>query len=86
MGSSAIKFGWLAEGHADLHVRCGPTMAWDIAAGDHILHRAGGAVARLDGELLRYDTAENGYRNGPFFAVGRQVWREGVLEAAQRAS
>ena len=44
MASSALKFCLIASGEADVYVRCGPTMEWDTAAGDHILTRAGGSV------------------------------------------
>ena len=67
--SSALKFCLVASGEADLYVRCGPTMEWDTAAGDHILTRAGGAVFGPAGALT-YGHAERGFRNGPFAAVG----------------
>jgi len=51
---SAIKFGWLAEGRADLYLRDGPTCWWDIAAGQAVLEAAGGVVLQLDGTPLRY--------------------------------
>lgn len=38
---SALKFGLIAAGEADIYVRCGPTMEWDTAAGDHIVAAAG---------------------------------------------
>ena len=64
--SSAIKFGMLAEGQADIHVRHGATMAWDIAAGDAILTAAGGLVRSTDGRKLRYDgKRESGQPSGP---------------------
>lgn len=67
--SSAIKFGLLAEGEADLHVRHGATMSWDIAAGDAILQASGGAVRRLDGQPLCYPAEAGDHRNPPFVAV-----------------
>jgi adenylylsulfate kinase len=33
---SSLKFCWVAEGKADLYPRFGPTMEWDVAAGDCI--------------------------------------------------
>jgi 3'(2'), 5'-bisphosphate nucleotidase len=45
-------------------------MEWDTAAGDHILSCAGGCVIRAGGRVLRYGDYENGYRNGPFAALG----------------
>jgi 3'(2'), 5'-bisphosphate nucleotidase len=41
---SAIKFGMLARGDADLYPRLGPTGEWDTAAGQVIVEEAGGAV------------------------------------------
>jgi 3'(2'), 5'-bisphosphate nucleotidase len=68
--SSALKFCLIACGEADIYVRCGPTMEWDTAAGDHILSRAGGAVIGPGGQRLTYGREEAGYKNGPFAAIG----------------
>ena len=68
--SSALKFCLIASGEADVYVRCGATMEWDTAAGDHILHRAGGCVIGPNGGPLTYGHEERGYRNGPFAALG----------------
>jgi 3'(2'), 5'-bisphosphate nucleotidase len=68
--SSAMKFCLIACGEADIYVRCGPTMEWDTAAGDHILSRAGGAVIGAGGGPLRYGREHEGYKNGPFAALG----------------
>jgi 3'(2'), 5'-bisphosphate nucleotidase len=46
---SALKFGVLAAGEADLYPRFGTTMEWDTAAGQAILEAAGGRVETLDG-------------------------------------
>jgi 3'(2'), 5'-bisphosphate nucleotidase len=68
--SSAAKFCLIAAGEADIYVRCGPTMEWDTAAGDHILTRAGGCVVKGGGGVLTYGHHERGYLNGPFAALG----------------
>lgn len=68
--SSALKFCLIAGGEADIYVRCGPTMEWDTAAGDHILTRAGGCVIRSGGGFLTYGERGQDYRNGPFAALG----------------
>lgn len=68
--SSAVKFGLIASGEADLYVRCGPTMEWDTAAGDHIVTRAGGGVIGPNGVPIRYGREDRLYRNGPFAAFG----------------
>ena len=70
MTSSALKFCLIASGEADVYVRCGPTMEWDTAAGDHILCRAGGSVVGPGGIPLTYGHEDRGYRNGPFAAIG----------------
>ncbi|KMO18935.1 3'(2'),5'-bisphosphate nucleotidase CysQ family protein [Methylobacterium platani] len=68
--SSALKFGLLACGEGDVYVRCGPTMEWDTAAGDHILTRAGGCLVGPDGRAFGYGRRPGQYRNGPFAAFG----------------
>ena len=65
---SAIKFGLVAEGAADLYPRFGPTMEGDTAAGQAILEAAGGSVTTLKGEPLRY--GKPGWRNPDFIARG----------------
>ena len=67
---SALKFGLIAAGEADIYVRCGPTREWDTAAGDHIVTAAGGCVVVPGGGPIRYGRFEESYRNGPFAAMG----------------
>ena len=67
---SALKFGLVAAGEADVYVRCGPTMEWDTAAGDHIVAAAGGRVVTASGAPLTYGRLADGYRNGAFAALG----------------
>src|SRR6185437_5200628 len=52
---SALKFGLLAEGAADLYVRRGSTCEWDTAAGHAVVLEAGGAVVDFTGHALRYN-------------------------------
>lgn len=68
--SSALKFALIASGEADLYVRCGPTMEWDTAAGDHLLTCAGGTVVGPDRAPLTYGHHGRDYRNGAFAALG----------------
>ena len=70
VASSAFKFCLIASGEADVYLRCGPTMEWDVAAGDHILTCAGGIVVGPDRRPLSYGHAERGFLNGPFAALG----------------
>lgn len=66
---SALKFGFLAEGSADMYPRFGPTSEWDTAGGHAVLRAAGGAVLGLDGRELTY--GKPGYLNHGFIAWGR---------------
>jgi len=43
---SSLKFCWVAEGKADIYPRLGPTMEWDVAAGDCIFRNSGARVPR----------------------------------------
>jgi 3'(2'), 5'-bisphosphate nucleotidase len=65
---SALKFGLLAEGSADLYPRMGPTSEWDTCAGEALLVAAGGHVERTDGRLLEY--GKPGFLNPDFVARG----------------
>ncbi len=67
--SSALKFGRIAEGSADLYPRFGPTSEWDTAAGEAILVAAGGSLHTMEGRPLAYGKA--GYLNPDFVARGR---------------
>lgn len=73
---SSLKFCLLAAGEADIYPRHGPTMEWDTAAGDAVLRAAGGSVRCLDGAVLTYGKAEQGFRNPPFIAHGREEGTE----------
>ncbi|MBP9721530.1 MAG: 3'(2'),5'-bisphosphate nucleotidase CysQ [Gammaproteobacteria bacterium] len=66
---SAIKFGLIAEGLADLYPRFGLTSEWDTAAGDIIVHEAGGLVEDLTGQKILYNMKTN-VINPEFFAAG----------------
>lgn len=66
--SSSVKFGWVAEGSADLYPRFGRTMEWDTCAGQAILEGAGGSVITEEGEPLLY--GKKGFENPAFIAHG----------------
>jgi 3'(2'), 5'-bisphosphate nucleotidase len=74
---SALKFGLIAEGAADLYLRFGPTSEWDTAAGQCLVEEAGGRVLDLHGQPLRYNRRDS-VLNPDFVATG-------ALDAAQRA-
>ena len=67
---SALKFGVIAAGEADLYPRFGTTMEWDTAAGQAILEAAGGRVETLAGTPLTY--GKPGFKNDGFLAWGRR--------------
>ncbi|MBO0735264.1 MAG: 3'(2'),5'-bisphosphate nucleotidase CysQ [Alphaproteobacteria bacterium] len=68
---SALKFGVIAAGEADLYPRFGTTMEWDTAAGQAILEAAGGRVETFLGTPLRY--GKPGLKNEGFLAWGRRA-------------
>jgi 3'(2'), 5'-bisphosphate nucleotidase len=65
---SALKFGLLAEGSADIYPRLSPTWAWDVAAGHAVLAAAGGSMLAPNGEPLRY--RQPGFLIPAFIAFG----------------
>jgi 3'(2'), 5'-bisphosphate nucleotidase len=69
---SSLKFLLVARGDADVYPRFGPTMEWDIAAGQAVLEAAGGAVVEGGGAPLRYGKTEARLRNPSFIAWGRR--------------
>jgi 3'(2'), 5'-bisphosphate nucleotidase len=62
---SSLKFCWVAEGRADIYPRLGPTMEWDVAAGDCIYRQSGRAGERSS--PLTYNKPD--LRN-PSFVIG----------------
>lgn len=68
---SSLKFCYVAEGSADIYPRLGPTSEWDTAAAQAVVEQAGGAVLKLDGTPLDYNTKED-ILNPYFLVVGPQ--------------
>lgn len=53
---SALKFGLIAEGRADIYPRFTPTMEWDTAAGHVLINEVGKTIKIIDTqELLQYN-------------------------------
>lgn len=67
---SSIKLCRIAEGAADIYPRHGPTMEWDIAAGQAVLEAAGGRLTTPEGQPFLYGKAQDGFKNGWFVARG----------------
>jgi 3'(2'), 5'-bisphosphate nucleotidase len=68
---SSLKFCRLAEGRADCYPRFGPTMSWDVAAGDCVFRNAVPDGAEPHASPLSYPTSD--FRQSPFvvsLAVG----------------
>jgi len=68
MGSS-LKICLVAEGHADVYPRLGPTSEWDTAAAQCVLEEAGGQLVDVNGKPFRYNTKPS-LLNPWFFACG----------------
>jgi 3'(2'), 5'-bisphosphate nucleotidase len=62
---SAVKFGRIAEGTADVYPRLAPTSEWDVAAGCAVVTAAGGKVTDGQGRDIRFGqgAAASSFRN-----------------------
>lgn len=69
---SALKFGVVAEGRADIYPRLGTVCEWDVAAGHAIILAAGGSVLRPDGTALPYGRTSESYLVPAFIVRGAQ--------------
>jgi 3'(2'), 5'-bisphosphate nucleotidase len=67
---SAVKFGSVAEGRADIYPRLGPTSEWDVAAGYAVVTAAGGKVTDEAGRPLRFGERTEGFIVPSFIAWG----------------
>jgi 3'(2'), 5'-bisphosphate nucleotidase len=67
---SAVKFGRLAEGGADIYPRLAPTSEWDVAAGHAVVTAAGGKVTDAEGADLRFGQGRDGLVMPEFIAWG----------------
>jgi 3'(2'), 5'-bisphosphate nucleotidase len=67
---SAVKFGRVAEGGADIYPRLSPTCEWDVAAGHAIVTAAGGKVTDSHGAPLHFGTGAKDFIVPEFIAWG----------------
>jgi 3'(2'), 5'-bisphosphate nucleotidase len=67
---SAVKFGRIAEGAADIYPRFAPTCEWDIAAGHAIVTAAGGRVTDAQGAELQFGRGRADFIVPEFIAWG----------------
>ena len=69
---SALKLAYVAEGLVDVYPRFGPTMLWDVAAGQCIIEEAGGQVVRADDHHpMTYNI--NRMKNASFIAMNETL-------------
>ncbi|RXT40177.1 3'(2'),5'-bisphosphate nucleotidase CysQ family protein [Bradyrhizobium betae] len=68
---SAVKFGRIAEGSADIYPRFGPTCEWDVGAGCAVVTAAGGKVTDgKGGDLVFGQRQDTGFIIPAFVAWG----------------
>lgn len=67
---SALKLAYVAEGLVDVYPRFGPTMLWDVAAGQCVIEEAGGQVLWADNQQpMTYNIHQ--MRNDSFIAMNK---------------
>jgi 3'(2'), 5'-bisphosphate nucleotidase len=82
---SAVKFGRVAEGGADIYPRLAPTCEWDVAAGYAVVTAAGGRITDAKGADLQFGTGRQGLQGLHGFIVPEFIaW--GDPSAALRSS
>ncbi len=67
---SAVKFGRIAEGGADIYPRLSPTSEWDVAAGHAVVTAAGGRITDGNGAALCFGEAREDFLVPEFIAWG----------------
>ena len=70
MLGSAVKFGRVAEGGADIYPRLAPTSEWDVAAGHAVVTAAGGKITDAQGADLHFGKRREGFIVPEFIAWG----------------
>jgi 3'(2'), 5'-bisphosphate nucleotidase len=70
MLGSAVKFGRVAEGAADIYPRLAPTCEWDVAAGHAIVTAAGGKITDTQGADLQFGKGGKDFIVPEFIAWG----------------
>ena len=69
MLGSAVKFGRVAEGRADIYPRLAPTCEWDVAAGHAVVTAAGGRITDAQGAELQFGKGRQGLKGQASFIV-----------------
>ena len=69
---SALKLAFIAEGLVDVYPRFGPTMLWDVAAGQCVIEEAGGQVLWANNQHpMTYNI--NHMKNDSFIAMNKTL-------------
>ena len=69
---SALKLAYVAEGLVDVYPRFGPTMLWDVAAGQCIIEEAGGKVLwAFNNKPISYSIHQ--MKNSSFIATNKML-------------
>lgn len=69
---SALKLAYVAEGKVDVYPRFGPTMLWDVAAGQCVIEEAGGNVLWANNQQsMTYNI--NDMKNHSFIAMNKLI-------------
>lgn len=77
---SALKLAYVAEGLVDVYPRFGPTMLWDVAAGQCVIEEAGGQVLWADYQQpMTYNIKH--MKNDSFFAINRVILNRKIFYA-----
>ena len=77
---SSLKFCWVAEGKADIYPRLGPTMEWDVAAGDCIFRNSAAVGSRVSSLVYNQPELRNsGFVIGMDDAVRREESGAGAV-------
>ena len=75
---SAVKLAYVAEGVVEVYPRFGPTMLWDVAAGQCIIEEAGGQVLWSNHQQpMTYNI--NHMKNDSFIAMNKPLKKRAVL-------
>ena len=67
---SAVKFGRVAEGAADIYPRFAPTCEWDVAAGHAVVTAAGGKITDAQGADVQFGKGREDFIVPEFIAWG----------------
>jgi len=72
---SALKLAYVAEGLADVYPRFGPTMLWDVAAGQCVIEEAGGQVLWAENQHpMTYNIHQ--LKNDSFIAMNKTLQKK----------